>query len=154
MRVILMANVPSLGKAGDIVQVAAGYGRNFLLPKKLALEASTTNRQLLARQKETFWEKASKEKDKAQEAAVQIENLSLVLERTTGDHEKIFGSVTALVLQKLLGEHGVAVDRRKIVMPAPLKSLGSFTVPVKLHTEVTAQLKVNIVPSTSEKGKR
>jgi len=153
MKVILIETVPSLGKAGDIVQVAVGYGRNFLIPKKLALEATPANLQLLERQRESFLDKASKDKRKAQDLAVKIENLAFTLARPAGENEKLFGAVTSMDLQKLLNEQGIAVDRRKIQLPNPIKNLGSFSIPVKLHPEVTAQLKVNVTPAAADQAK-
>jgi len=153
MKVILIETVLSLGKAGDIVQVAVGYGRNFLIPKKLALEATPANLQLLERQRESFLDKASKEKRKAQDLADKIVTLPFTLARPAGENEKLFGAVTSMDLQKLLGEQGFAVDRRKIQMPNPIKTLGSFTIPVKLHPEVTAQMKVTVVPAAADQAK-
>jgi large subunit ribosomal protein L9 len=151
MKIILIENVPSLGKAGDIVQVAPGYGRNYLIPKNLALEATSENLQLLDRQKQLFLQKEGQEKQKAQELATKIASLPCVLPRPVGENEKLFGSVTTLDLQKVLSEKGLSVDRRKIQMPTPIKSLGTFTVPIKLHAEVTAQLRVEVVPVSSAK---
>lgn len=152
MKVILIENVPSLGKAGDIVQVALGYGRNFLVPKKLALEATAANLRHLEQQKETFLQKATKEKQKASELAARIEQLPCTLSRPAGESEKLFGSVTTMDLQKFLQEKGVSLDRRKIHLPGAIKTLGSYTVDLKLHPEVTAQWKVEVVaaPSTEK----
>lgn len=148
MKVILIENVPSLGKAGDTVQVAEGYGRNFLIPKKLALEASAANLHHLEQQRETFLSKATKEKQKAADLALKIEQLPCTLARPSGESEKIFGSVTSMDLQRFLQEQGISLDRRKIFLPNPIKTLGSYTVPLKLHPEVTAQLKVNVVAAS------
>jgi large subunit ribosomal protein L9 len=153
MKVILVETIPSLGKAGDIVQVAVGYGRNFLIPKKLALEASPANLKLLERQRESFLDRASKEKNQAQELASKIENLPFTLARPSGENEKLFGSVTSMDLQKFLAQQGIAVDRRKIQLPNPIKTLGSFAVPIKLHPEVTAQLQVQVVPAAGDQPK-
>jgi len=153
MKVILIENVPPLGKAGDVVQVATGYGRNFLVPKKLALETSSANINVLQRQQQSFLKKAASEKEKAAELAVQIETLSCTLTRQAGENEKLFGSVTTMDIQEFLSGQGVSLDRRKILLPSPIKTLGSFTIPVKLHPEVSAQLKVNVVPATAEKKK-
>jgi large subunit ribosomal protein L9 len=153
MKVILVETVLSLGKAGDIVQVAAGYGRNFLVPKKLALEATPANLKLLERQRESFLDKAGKEKRNAQDLAAKIENLPFTMARPAGENEKLFGSVTSMDLQKILDQQGIAVDRRKIHLPNPIKSLGSFTVPIKLHPEVTAQLKLQVVPAATDQAK-
>jgi len=152
MKIILIEDIPSLGNAGDTVQVAEGYGRNFLIPKKLALEASVANLRHLEQQRETFLSKATKEKQKAAELALKIEQLSCELARPAGESEKLFGSVTSMDLQKFLQEQGVSLDRRKIVLPNPIKALGAYTVPLKLHPEVTAHLKVNVV-AASAKGK-
>lgn len=148
MKVILIENVPSLGKAGDLALVAEGYGRNFLIPKKLALEATPANLRHLEQQKESFLQKATKEKQKALELAARIEQLPCTLARPVGESEKLFGSVTTLDLSKYLQEQGLSIDRRKIHMPNPIKSLGSYTVALKLHPEVTAQLKVNVVAAS------
>jgi large subunit ribosomal protein L9 len=149
MKIILIQDVPSLGKAGDTVQVAEGYGRNFLIPKKLALEASAANLRHLEQQRETFLSKATKEKEKAAELASKIEQLTCDLARPAGESEKLFGSVTSMDLQKFLHEQGVALDRRKIALPSPIKALGTYTVPLKLHPEVTAQLRVTVVAASS-----
>ena len=154
MKVILIENVPSLGKAGDLAQVAEGYGRNFLIPKKLALEATAANLRNLEQQKDSFLQKATKEKHKAAELAARIEQLPCTLARPAGESEKLFGSVTTLDLNKFLQEQGISIDRRKIHLPNPIKTLGSYTVALKLHPEVTAQLKVNVVAaSPAEKDK-
>ncbi len=154
MKVILIENVPSLGKAGDLAQVAEGYGRNFLIPKKLALEATAVNLRHLDQQKESFLQKATKEKHKAAELAARIEQLPCTLARPAGESDKLFGSVTTLDLNKFLLDQGISIDRRKIHLPNPIKTLGSYTVALKLHPEVTAQLKVNVVAaSPAEKDK-
>jgi large subunit ribosomal protein L9 len=152
MKVILIENVPSLGKAGDIVPVAVGYGRNFLIPKKMALEATLTNLHHLERQREFFLDKAGKEKQKAQAVAEKIASLLCTLARPAGENEKLFGAITSMDLQEFLNNQGLSVDRRKIFLPNPIKTLGSFTVPVKLHPEVSAQLKVDVVPAVSDRA--
>ncbi len=153
MKVILIENVPSLGKAGDIVPVAPGYGRNYLIPKSLALEATQENVQLLERQKQLFLQKAGQEKGRAQEMAAKIDSLPCLLARPVGESDKLFGSVTTMDLQKFLSEKGFSIDRRKILLAAPIKSLGSFSVPIRLHPEVTAQLKLEVVAAPSAKEK-
>ncbi len=151
MKVILIEDVPSLGKAGEVVQVAAGYGRNFLIPKNLALKASQTTIHHLEAQRETFLKKAANEKKKAEDLASKIENLDCNLTRPVGKNEKLFGSVTSMELQKFLGAQGISIDRRKISLATPIRSLGSYAVPVKLHPEVTASLKVNVLPAPLHK---
>jgi large subunit ribosomal protein L9 len=154
MKVILIENVSSLGKAGDLAQVAEGYGRNFLIPKKLALEATAANLRHLEKQKDSFLQKATKEKHQAAELAARIEQLPCTLARPAGESEKLFGSVTTLDLNKFLQEQGISIDRRKIHLSNPIKTVGSYTVALKLHPEVTAQMKVNVVAaSPAEKDK-
>jgi large subunit ribosomal protein L9 len=155
MKVILIEDIPSLGKAGDIVQVAEGYGRNFLVPKKFALEALPANLRKLEQQRESFLSKATKEKQNAAELAARIEELPCTLARPAGESEKLFGSVTAMDLQKFLQEQGISLDRRKIHLANPIKAIGSYSIPIKLHPDVTAQLKVNVVadsPSRKEQA--
>jgi large subunit ribosomal protein L9 len=148
MKVILLENVPSLGKAGDVVPVADGYGRNFLIPKKLALESSPSNLRRLEQQRETLLSKAAKEKEDAANLATKIEQLPCTLAKPAGENEKLFGSVTTLDLQKFLQEQGISLDRRKILLPNPIKSLGSYSVPLKLYPGVTAQLKVSVIAAS------
>ncbi len=153
MKIILLENIPSLGKPGDIVQVAHGYGRNFLVPRKMALEATPANIQLLERQKDSFLKRAGREKEDATELAAKLEAVSCVLVRSVGKNEKIFGSVTSLDIHECLTSQGIEIDRRKISLAHPIKSVGSFSVPVKLHPDVTAQLKVQVNPAEGEEEK-
>jgi large subunit ribosomal protein L9 len=148
MKVILLENVPSLGKAGDLVQVATGYGRNFLIPKKLALESSPSNLRRLEQQRETLLSKAAKEKEEASTLAEKIEQLPCTLARPAGDKEKLFGSVTAQDLQKFLQEQGISLDRRKILLSNPIKALGSYSIALKLYPGVTAHLMVNVIAAS------
>jgi len=150
MKVILIENVPSLGKTGDIVQVAEGYGRNFLIPKKKALEATAANLRHLDQQREVFLHKATKEKQSVSDLAAKLADLPCILARPAGESEKLFGSVTSMDLQEFLQEKGISLDRRKILLPQPIKTLGSYSVPLKLHPEITAQLKVTVVAASPE----
>ena len=151
MKVILIENISSLGKAGDTIQVADGYARNFLIPKKKALEASSFNIRQLDRQRDSFLNKILKEKEKAVELASKIQELSCSLSRPVGDQERLFGSVTSLDIQEFLVAHEINIDRRKIILKSPIKTLGDFTIPIKLHPEVIAQLSVKVVPIDAEK---
>ena len=146
MKVILIENVSSLGKVGDIVQVAAGYGRNFLVPRKLAIEATPGNLKLLERQREVFLNKTQKDKKMAEELGLKIETLACTIPHKAGESEKLFGSITSKDLQDYLEQQGISIDRRKIHLPHPIKSLGSYMVPVKLHSDIIANLKVNVIP--------
>lgn len=153
MEVILLENIPSLGKTGDIVQVTVGYGRNFLIPKKLAMEATPQNIRLWEQRREVFLQKKDKELIQAREEAQRIESMAFTLRRTAGESEKLFGSVTSLDLQKALQKQGIVVDRKKIILPHPLKKLGSFSISIKLHPEVTAQMNIQIVPDNAPGAK-
>jgi large subunit ribosomal protein L9 len=153
MKVILIENISSLGKAGDTIQVADGYARNFLIPKKKALPATSSSIRQLDRQRDSFLNKVSKEKEKAVALASKIQELSCSLPRPVGEQEKIFGSVTSQDIQEFLLAHEINLDRRKIILKSPIKTLGEFTIPIKLHPEVLAQLTVRVIPDDKEKGK-
>jgi large subunit ribosomal protein L9 len=151
MEVILKEDVPKLGLRGDVVKVAEGYGRNFLLPKKLAIEASTANKAVIEQMKAAAVRRSAKEKAGAQELAKQFDGLSVSFQRRSGEHDQLFGSVTSGDIAEALEKKGFNVDRRKIQLHEPLKSLGEFMVPVKLHRDVTTHLKVIIEKEITEK---
>ena len=142
MQVILLEDVPSLGKMGDLVRVAEGYGRNFLIPQKKAMVATEKNVKALDHQKRQVQYRIIKTKKDAEAAAQRIEGLSCTLKKNIGESGKLFGSVTTMEIETFLKEHGITVDRKKIHMDEPIKSLGMFSVPIKLHPDVTAHLKV------------
>jgi large subunit ribosomal protein L9 len=144
MEVILKEDVVKLGHRGDVVKVADGYGRNYLLPGKLAIEATAANRAVIAQMKESAVRKSAKEKAQSEDLARQISNVELTFERKTGENDHLFGSVTSGDIAQALEQQGYTVDRRKIALEEPLKQLGEFHVPVKLHREVTAHVKVTI----------
>ena len=142
MQVILLEDVPSLGKMGDLVKVAEGYGRNYLIPQKKAMVATEKNVKALEHQKRQVQFRMIKTKRDAEAAAQRIEGLSCTLKKNIGESGKLFGSVTTMDIEAFLKEHGITVDRKKILMDEPIKSLGMFSVPIKLHPDVTAHLKV------------
>lgn len=142
MQVILLEDVPSLGKVGDLVKVSDGYGRNYLVPQKKAIPATEKNLKSLEHQKRQVQLRLIKTKKDAEVAAQHIENLSCTFNKTVGESGKLFGSVTSIEIEAFLKERGVNVDRKRIHLEEPIKSLGMFTVPIKLHPEVTAHLKV------------
>lgn len=144
MEVILKEDVPKLGARGDVVKVAEGYGRNFLLPQKLAIEATQANKAVIAQMKAAALRRSAQEKVQAEELAKQFEGLSVSFERRAGEHDQLFGSVTSGDIAEALERKGFNLDRRKVQLHEPLKTLGEFTVPVKLHKEVTTHLKVVI----------
>ena len=144
MEVILKEDVNKLGHRGDVVKVADGYGRNYLLPGKLAIEATTANKAVIEQMKGSAVRKSAKEKGEAEELATRLTAVELVFERKVGEHEHLFGSVTSGDIAHQLEAQGYTIDRRKISLEDPLKSLGEYHVPVKLHREVTAHVKVTV----------
>jgi large subunit ribosomal protein L9 len=144
MEVILKEDVPKLGSRGDVVKVAEGYGRNFLLPKKLAIEASVGNKAVIEQMKAAAVRRSAKEKAGAEVLSKQLDGLSVSFQRRSGEHDQLFGSVTSGDVAEALEKKGFNIDRRKVQLHEPLKTLGEFTVPVKLHKDVTAHLKVII----------
>lgn len=145
MKVILIEDVPSLGKLGDMVKVAGGYGRNFLIPCGKAIKATTYNMKVLGHQTTQLKNKIDKIKRDAEKLAKRIEAVSCTVAKSAGEEEKIFGSVTSMDIADSLKVEGLEVDRKKILLDEPIKTLGIYTVPIKLHPEVTAQLKVWVV---------
>jgi large subunit ribosomal protein L9 len=150
MEVILKEDVVALGSRGDVVKVAEGYGRNFLLPRKLAIEASAGNKKVIEQMKAATVRRSAKEKSAAEELAKQFEGLSVSFQRKSGENDQLFGSVTPGDIADALTKKSFNIDRRKIQLHEPLKTLGEFTVPVKLHKEVTAHLKVVIEKDAAE----
>jgi len=144
MEVILKEDVVKLGSRGDVVKVAEGYGRNFLLPRKLAIEATTGNKKVIEQMKAAAVRRSAKEKAQAEELSKQFDGLSVSFLRRSGEHDQLFGSVTSGDISDALQHKGFNLDRRKIQIHEPLKTLGEFTIPVKLHKDVTAHLKVVI----------
>jgi large subunit ribosomal protein L9 len=144
MEVILKEDVAKLGSRGDVVKVAEGYGRNFLLPRKLAIEATVGNKAVIAQMKAAAVRRSATEKAQAEELAKQFEGISVSFHRKAGEHDQLFGSVTSSDIAEALERKGVNIDRRKIQLHDPLKTMGEFSVPVKLHKDVTAHLKVVI----------
>lgn len=150
MEVILKEDVVKLGSRGDVVKVAEGYGRNFLLPRKLAIEATAGNKKVIEQMRAASVRRSAKEKAQAEELSKQFDGLSISFHRRSGEHDQLFGSVTSGDLADALEKKGFNLDRRKIQLHEPLKTLGEFTVPVKLHKEVTAHLKVVIEKDAAE----
>jgi large subunit ribosomal protein L9 len=144
MEVILKEDIASLGSRGDVVKVADGYGRNFLLPRKLAIEASSGNKKVIEQMRAAAVRRSAKEKAQAEELAKQFDGLSVSFQRRSGEHDQLFGSVTSGDVAEALEKKGFNIDRRKIQLHEPLKTVGEFTIPVKLHKDVTTHLKVVI----------
>jgi len=144
MEVILKEDVAKLGSRGDVVKVAEGYGRNYLLPRRLAIVANEGNKAVITQMKAAAVRRSAKEKTQAEELAKQFEGASVSFVRKSGENDQLFGSVTSGDLAEALAKKGLNIDRRKIQLHEPLKTVGEFTVPVKLHKDVTAHLKVVI----------
>lgn len=145
MQVILKAHVEKLGDEGELVVVANGYARNYLIPRKLAIQATDKNRRTLEHEKRMTIDLDAKEKKEAEKLAGELANLSCTITMQAGENDRLFGSVTSLDIAAALEEQGVEIDRRKIVLDEPIKELGVFTVPAKVHADVTAEIKVWVV---------
>ena len=149
MKVILKQNVPSLGRAGDLVKVNDGYARNLLIPKGLALEADDKNIKAFELAKKNILQKTQKEKAGAQDLASRLSQVTLTIPRKVGDQHKIFGSVTSKDIEAALGEKGFDIDRKMIVHDEQIKSLGEFKVRIKLHSGIETEIKVNVIGEDS-----
>jgi large subunit ribosomal protein L9 len=144
MQIILSEDVEKLGNRGQVVEVAEGYARNFLLPRKLALEASPGNMKRLEKMRAAFAKKAAVEIADAQTLAELLSAVSLEISRKSGENDQLFGSVTSADISDALAAKGYTIDRRKIQLAEPIKSIGNFDIPVKLHREVTANVKLAV----------
>lgn len=145
MKLILREDVENLGHLGDIVNVKPGYGRNFLIPRGMAMPATESNMRVFELERRKLEEKMNKVRSEAQVLAQKIAGVELVIPVRVGEGGKLYGSVTTAMLADQLAELGVELDRKKIVLENPLRSLGEFSVPVKLHAATTAELKVKVV---------
>ena len=152
MEVILKEDVPKLGSRGDVVRVAEGYGRNFLLPRKLAIEATAANKAVIDQMKAAAVRRMQKDKADAEGLAKQMEGVALSFSRRAGEHDQLFGSVTSGDLAAALEQKGFNIDRRKIHLDEPLKALGEFKVPIRLFRDVTATIKVEITKEAEAEG--
>ncbi|HME33369.1 MAG TPA: 50S ribosomal protein L9 [Terriglobales bacterium] len=144
MEVILKEDVAKLGSRGDVIKVAEGYGRNYLLPKKLAIEATPANRAVIEQMKAAAVRRVAREKGDAEKLAELLAGVSLSFTRKSGEHDQLFGSVTSADIARELEHKSFNIDRRKIHLDEPLKHVGEFTVPIRLHKDVTVPVKVVI----------
>jgi large subunit ribosomal protein L9 len=144
MEVILKEDIDNLGHRGDVVKVADGYGRNYLLPRKLAMEANAANKAVIIQMKESAVRRSAKEKTEAESLAQLLAAVTLNFTRKAGEEDHLFGSVTSSDIAHELEGKGFTIDRRKIQLDEPLKTVGEFEVKIKLHREVTGQIKVTI----------
>lgn len=150
MEVILKQDVPKLGHRGEVVKVAEGYGRNYLLPHKLAIEATTANRAVIEQMKQSAVRKSAVEKADADALAKQLEGTALTFTRKAGEKDHLFGSVTSSDIAEALERKGFNIDRRKIQLNEPIKALGDSEVVVRLHRDVASKIKVTVEKEAEE----
>lgn len=144
MQIILQEDVEKLGNRGQVVTVAEGYARNFLLPRKLALEATAGNMKRLEKMRAAFAKKEATEKDSAQTLAELLNTVTLTISRKAGENDQLFGSVTSADVAEALAAQGYTIDKRKIVLPDPIKTVGEFQIPVRLFREISAGVKLTV----------
>ena len=146
MEIILREDIDKLGHRGQVVKVAPGYARNFLLPKKLAVIATEGNKKIVEQERQAYVRREAKQKDEAQDLAKQLNGVTVTIAQKAGENDQLFGSVTSKdVAEALAAKDFTAVDRRKIHLDDPIKQLGEYKVPVKLHKDVTAEITVVVV---------
>jgi large subunit ribosomal protein L9 len=145
MEVILREHVDNLGRRGDVVKVASGYARNYLLPRKLALAVNEANKRQIERERKNAEVRELEEKTQAEAFAARLAEAEISIARRVGDHDALYGSVTSADIAAALAAKGFEIDKRKITLAEPIKALGEVTVPVKIHRDVTAQVKVSVV---------
>jgi large subunit ribosomal protein L9 len=150
MEIILKEDVANLGHRGDVVKVADGYARNFLLPRKMALQATLANKAVIDQMKNAAARRSASEKAQAEALAAQLSPLVLSFTRKSGENGHLFGSVTSSDVAAELETKGFTVDRRKIQLDEPLKAVGEFTVSIKLYREVVAHVAVKVLAEASE----
>ncbi|HSG00798.1 MAG TPA: 50S ribosomal protein L9 [Vicinamibacterales bacterium] len=146
IEVILREHVEHLGRRGEVVKVANGYARNYLLPRKLALAVTEENKKLIEREREKAEAREAEELMEAQALQTRLEAVELAIARRVGENETLYGSVTSSDIAEALATRQLVIDRRKIQLSEPIKTLGDHAVPVKLHRDVVATVKVKVVP--------
>ena len=154
MEVILREHVDNLGKRGEVVKVADGYARNYLLPRKLALPATAGNRQQIERERAKFDARESEDRKVAEALAARMEDLEIQIARRVGETDVLYGSVTTSDIAEVLSAKGFEIDRRKLQLQEPIKKLGQFEVPIRLSREVTARVKVAVVAEGEAEKKK
>jgi large subunit ribosomal protein L9 len=150
MEVILREHVDNLGRRGEIVKVAAGYARNYLLPRKLALPVTEGNKRHVERERRIMETRESEEKGQAEAMASRLAMIDIAIARRVGETDQLYGSVTAVDIADYLKTKGFEIDRRKLILPEPIKNIGEHKVPLKLHREVTVPLVVKVVKEGAE----
>ena len=145
MEVILREDIDKLGNRGEVVKVAAGYARNFLLPRRLAVQATDANRKIVEQERQAHLRKEAKFKTEAEDLGKLVGGISLTIAQKAGENDQLFGSVTAKDVADALASKNFTVDRRKIQLDEPIKQLGEFKVPLRLHKDVTVEITVNVI---------
>ena len=146
MKIILLQDIDSLGLEGDTVDVAKGYARNYLIPKGFALEASDHNIKLMESQRKKIDARRIKAKDNAEKIKEKMLDIVITISQKVGEEDKLYGSVTSMDIAAQIEKMGISIDKRKIILDKPIRSLGEFDVPIKLHPEVTGSIKVVVTP--------
>ena len=150
MKIVLREDVDKLGERGQVVNVAAGYARNFLFPKALAFEATAGNMRQIELRKKVWVVREAREIEDATKLVARIAEIKIVIAKKVGEHDALYGSVTSQEIADLLKAKGVEVDRRKIQMQEPIRSLGTFEVPIKIHRQVGASVSLQVVSESAE----
>jgi len=145
MEVILREDIDNLGNRGEVVKVAPGYARNFLLPKRLAVEATDSNRKIVEQERQAHLRKEAKLQGEAADLAKLMGGVSITITQKAGENDQLFGSVTAKDVADALAAKNFTIDRRKVQLEEPIKQLGEYRVPLRLHKEVTTEITVNVV---------
>lgn len=150
MKIVLREDVDKLGDRGQVVNVKNGYARNFLFPKALAFPATPGNLRQIELRKKVWVVREAKESDEAGKLAARIGQLKLVIRKKVGEHDALYGSVTTQEIADLMKAEGIDIDRRKIQLHDPIRALGTFSVPIKIHRQVGATVSVQVVPESAE----
>ncbi len=145
MEVILREEIDNLGRRGDVVKVAAGYARNYLLPKRLAVAANESNKKIVEQEKQAYLRRESKEIGDANDLAKMMASVEVTIAQKAGENDQLFGSVTAQDITAALERAGYTIDRKKVNLAEPIKALGDYKVTVKLHREVSVELPVHVI---------
>ncbi len=148
MEIILREDIEKLGSRGALVKVADGYARNFLLPKRLAVPATASNKKIVEQEREAYLRREAKQKGEAEGLAQIMENVRLTFKHRVGENDHLFGSVTAKDIADVLEAQNYHVERRRVLLEEPIRTLGEFKVPVRLHREVTTEITVVVEPES------
>jgi large subunit ribosomal protein L9 len=150
MELILKTTVETLGEEGDIVKVKPGYARNYLIPKKMAVIANKANLSLLEQEKATIEARREKQRQEAESLSKKIAGANIIIQHRVGEEDKLFGSVTAADISEKLAEKDIMIEKKNILLSDPIKTLGEFTIPIKVGYQMTSDITIQVVPLESE----